>query len=86
MSSIPKAVTLAFVFIVVALVVVVDTWLLLAKGYEHTVSAVMYDLAVDYPPLNSALFFCLGHIFWPNLYAARRHDRDQSNRNDPKGR
>lgn len=56
-------------FIVIVLVVIfgVDLWLLVKRGYKHTVSAVMLRLSQRFPIIPLLIGIVIGHLFWPNL-------------------
>lgn len=51
---------------VLAVIICYDTWTLIARGYETTISSQLYTLAGNQPIISFAIGVVCGHLFWPN--------------------
>lgn len=54
---------------VLAVIIVYDTWTLIARGYETTISSQLYTLALGQPIIPCAIGVVIGHLFWGNRAA-----------------
>ncbi len=64
-----KKLTIAFIVVVLAVIIVYDIFAIVAGGYDATISSTLYASAKDYPVVSFALGFVMGHIFWLNAPA-----------------
>jgi hypothetical protein len=64
-------VTLAFIIAWVTILFGVDLWLIIRKGYSHTISARLLTLSKGYPVVPLLIGIALGHLFWPNEHACK---------------
>jgi hypothetical protein len=67
--------TLAFIVAALVIILGVDFALILWKGYDHTISAVLYTFSSEYPAVSFGLGFILGHVLWPNQAANKALER-----------
>lgn len=58
--------TIAFVVVLVVVVTAFDVWTLAFRGYETTISWVIYKASQGWPIIPYALGVLTGHLFFPN--------------------
>lgn len=64
-----KKLTIIIIVTLAALITVVDV-ALLAKGYEWTISATLYEMSLSKPIFPFIFGILSGHLFWPNKRAS----------------
>lgn len=56
-----------YVFLsLLGVLIIYDTWTLLRRGYETTISSQLYTAALAQPVIPLAIGIVIGHLFWPN--------------------
>jgi NAD kinase len=61
-----KKLTIAFMIIITAIIIVFDIYVAVVGGDGDTISAVLLTYSKEYPVISFAIGFICGHIFWPN--------------------
>ena len=60
-----KTITKLFVFIGIAIAIAYDVYIIMTHGKSASISwFFIQDLKKDYPLINDALWFTMGHLFW----------------------